>query len=170
VARTWASQSGLSQTRHGSKFGASIGLKGASFSKLHRVKIFLRLPHSIPPAIQESPELEKYNVTEMRRCSPRQAAHGAMQRSQHAPEFRLLAEVRLWGKTPRNTPNTRWSNFTHPISFMQRGNHAAYDSSDHCGASAHRKFADVAVQRGLGLLADRRVGSDPARCRYIDAA
>jgi hypothetical protein len=48
--------------------------------------------------------------------------------------------------------------------------HAAYDSRDYCGASAHRKFADVAVQRGLGLLPDRRTGTDPAHPGCIGAA
>jgi hypothetical protein len=44
VARTWASQSGLSQIKHGSKFGARIGLKGTSLIKL-------RDPPKVPPEV-----------------------------------------------------------------------------------------------------------------------
>lgn len=39
--------------------------------------------------------------------------------------------------------------------------HAPYDSPDHCDSGIAGKFADVAVQRGLGLLPQRRFG--PAR-------
>ena len=86
------------------------------------------------------------------------------------PKLGWLPKSASGEKAPEilRTPDGAISPFLYPLGSGVAD--AAYDSRDYCGASADREFADVAVQRGLGLLPDRRTGTDPAHSRRIVAA